>query len=88
MKMYDPHGNELMNAQSLERQGDDLVMKGKMMGTMPATIHIRPEELWEARHLLSWSVLSYLPAMFIKGWRRSRKAAATTGGAQQGKPAR
>lgn len=72
MRMYDPHGNVVMEASALERRGDDLVMKGKMMGAMPATIHIRPEEMWAARALISRSVLAYLPLMVIKGFRRRR----------------
>ena len=73
MKMFDMHGNVLMEASSLERRGDDLVMKGKMMGTMPATIYIKPEEIWSAKGLLSWSVIWYFPIIVIKGWWRGRK---------------
>ncbi|MDY6906807.1 MAG: hypothetical protein SV910_01050 [Chloroflexota bacterium] len=73
MKMYDMHGNTLMEASSLERRGDDMVMKGKMMGSMPATIYIRPEEVWQATKLLSWSVLWYMPIIVVKGWWRNRR---------------
>mgnify|MGYP001115490263 CR=1 FL=1 len=73
MKMYDMHGNVMMETSSLERRGDDLLMKGKMMGTMPATIYIKPEEIWRARKLLSWSVIWYLPILVVKGWWRGRK---------------
>ena len=73
MKMYDLYRNVVMDVSSLERKGDDLVMKGKMMGTMPATIYIKPEEVWLAKNLLSWSIIWYLPALMVKGWRRSRK---------------
>ena len=73
MKMYDMHGNVMMEVSTLERRGDDLLMKGKMMGTMPATIYIKPEAIWGAKSLLSWSIIWGLPAIVIKGWRRSRK---------------
>ncbi|MDY6892769.1 MAG: hypothetical protein SVO26_03515 [Chloroflexota bacterium] len=73
MKMFDMHGAVLMDVASLERKGDDLVMKGKMMGAMPATIYIKPEEIWGAKSLLSWSVIWYLPIIVVKGWLRSRK---------------
>lgn len=74
MKMFDMNGAVLMDVASLERRGDDLVMKGKMMGTMPATIFIKPEEIWKAKSLLSWSILWYLPIIVIKGWLRSLKS--------------
>jgi len=73
MKVFDTYGNEMLEASSLERRGDDLVMKGKTMGAMPATMYIRPEEVWATRKLLSWSVICYLPIMIIKGCCRARK---------------
>jgi hypothetical protein len=73
MKMYDMYGNVMMEISSLVRKGDDLVMKGKMMGTMPASIFLRPKEVWESKSLLSWSVIRYVPSMLIKGWLQSRK---------------
>ena len=76
MKMFDAHGNVMMEASSLKRQGDSLVMKGKMMGTMPATIYIKPEEVWMARKLLSWSIICFLPIMVVKGCKRVRNNSA------------
>jgi len=68
MRLYDVYGNVMMEIVSVECKGDDLVTKGKMMGTMPATIHLRPQEMWEAKSLLSWSVICHIPSMLIKGW--------------------
>jgi hypothetical protein len=73
MKMYDLYRNVVMYVSTLERKGDDLVMKGKIMGTMPTTIYLKPEEVWQAKSLLSWSIIWYLPVLMIKGWRQSRK---------------
>jgi len=73
MIMYDVYGNVMMEISSLERKADDLVMKGKMMGTMPACIYLRPKEAWQAKSLLSWSIIWYVPSMLIKGWLQSRK---------------
>lgn len=57
MKVYLKDGSLMLAASSIERRGADLVLKGKITGTMPATIYIRPEELWAARKLLSWPVM-------------------------------
>jgi len=73
MKLYLKDGSLMLAVSSLERAGADLALKGKITGTMPATIYIKPEELWEARKLLSWSVVWYLPVMIVKGWWRRRR---------------
>ena len=79
MKIYDMHGNVMMDIISVDRKGDNLSMKGKMMGAMPATLYLKPTELWQAKSLLSWRVIRYLPSMLIKGWKQSKKAAANKG---------
>lgn len=62
-----------MEATSLERKGDELIMKGKGMGSLPMTMYLRPEEIWKATKLLSWSVVWYIPVILVKGWWRSRR---------------
>lgn len=71
MKLYDRYGAEMMHVKSLERNGEDLMMKGKMMGHIPANVYLKPEELWKSLKLLSWSMIWYMPFMLFKGWRRS-----------------
>ena len=53
MKMVDKYGTVMMEMCSVERAGEDL---GKMLGTMPWTIHIKPEEAWKGMRLVRWSV--------------------------------
>jgi hypothetical protein len=72
MKLVSKDGIEMMEISSLDRAGDVLVVKGKVMGAMPTTIHLRPEDLWQAWKLLSWRVLLALPGLMLKGYRRSR----------------
>ncbi|SPD73764.1 conserved hypothetical protein [uncultured Desulfobacterium sp.] len=71
MKMYSKEGAVMMDAQSLRREGDNLIMKGKIMEAMSMSIYLKPEDIWEARKLLSWSIIWYLPVIIIKGWWRS-----------------
>lgn len=73
MKLFDTYGNTMLETASLERQGDDLVMKATVMGAMPMTVYIRPEEIWSMMKLLSWPVIWYLPIIMAKGWRRALK---------------
>lgn len=74
MKMFDSYGNSMVDIVTLTREDDDLVVEGKIMGSMPGKFYIRPEEVWSAIKLLSWSVVIYMPIMLIKGWRRSKRS--------------
>ena len=74
MKLMSKDGIEMMDIRSLEREGDVLVVKGKIMRSMPATIHLRPEDLWQAFSLFSRPLLLRLPMLLFKGFRHSRRA--------------
>jgi hypothetical protein len=67
-------GVEMMDIRSLEREGDVLVVKGKVMRSMPTTIHLRPEDLWQAFSLFSWPLLLRLPMLLFKGFRHARRS--------------
>jgi hypothetical protein len=72
MKMFSKEGVELMDVKSIQRDGDNLVVKGKLMGSMYATVCVRPEDLWAAWRLMSWRLICSLPCMLLAGLRRSR----------------
>lgn len=74
MKLVSKDGIEMMDIRSLELQGDVLVIKGKVMGSMPTTIHLRPEDLWQAWELVTWKMLLALPRLMFMGYRRTRAA--------------
>ena len=44
MKLISPDKSELMNVSALERDGDDLVIKGKVFGAMPMTARLTPDQ--------------------------------------------
>jgi hypothetical protein len=72
VKMFSKEGQILIDAKSLRREGDNLVMKGKLMDAYTMSIYLKPEEIWSMLDLLSWSVIRYLPVMLLRGWRSSR----------------
>jgi hypothetical protein len=72
MKLISKDGIEMMDIRSVERQGEVLVVRGKVMGSMPTTIHLRPENLWEAWQLINWRLLLALPGLLLTGYRRSK----------------
>ena len=54
MKVFGPDNKEMMAISVIERQGYDLVLKGKIFGTMPLTAKVRPEEVRAALKLLDF----------------------------------
>lgn len=73
MKMYSKDGTEMMDISWVDREGSDLVVKGKMLKSMPATIYIKPKEIWQAKSLLKWHVVFYMPIIILKGFWSSIK---------------
>jgi hypothetical protein len=74
MKLTSKDGVEMMDIRSLEREGDVLVVKGKIMRSMPATIHLQPEDLWQALLLFRFPLLVQLPWLLLRGFMRSRRS--------------
>ena len=62
MKLYSPDRSELMDVTSIARDGDDLVIKGKVFGAMPMTARLKPEEARKALKLIDLKT-----ALFILG---------------------
>jgi len=60
MKIYGQDNSELMQVTSLERQGNSLVMKGKVFGSMPMTAKLNPQEGRNALKLLNFRLAVFL----------------------------
>ena len=68
MKLVGPDKSELMTVSALERDGDDLVIKGKVFGTMPMTARLTPEQARAAFKLLDLrTILFILTLPFRRG---------------------
>ena len=52
MKLYSPDKSELMDVSAIERDGADLVIRGKVFGAMPMTARLRPAEAKKALKLI------------------------------------
>jgi len=75
MKMFSKEGVEMMDVKSITRDGERLVIKGKVMGAMTTTILVNPEDCWQAARLLGLRVILCLPLLLAKGFWTSRKKA-------------
>lgn len=60
MKLYSADSSELMEVSALEREGDHLVIKGKVFGTMPMTAKLKPAEARAALKLLNLRLVLFL----------------------------
>lgn len=70
VRIVDGAKKELMNVSAIERDGNLLVVKGKIFGTMPMTAKLSPEEARNALKMLSPSLVWFLLTFLF---RRSEK---------------
>lgn len=70
MKLYGSDNREMMQVSTIERDGTDLLIKGKIFGTMPLTAKLRPEEARAAFKLLGFRTIFFILTMFF---RRSKR---------------
>ena len=68
MKIYAADKSELMQVSAIERKGDDLVLKGKVFGTMPMSATLTPDQARAALKLLTPKLVLFLLTLpFRKG---------------------
>lgn len=60
MKLLGPDNNELMQINSLEREDDKLLIRGKVFGSMPMTAKLTPKEARNALKLLNFRLAVFL----------------------------
>jgi hypothetical protein len=66
MKIYDGQNKELMTVRKLERDGNDLVITGKIFGAMPMKARLRPEEARAALRMLSPGLVWFLLTLLFR----------------------
>jgi len=60
VKLYSTDGGELMTVSSLERDGNNLLIKGKVFGAMPLNARLTPDAARAAFKLLSPGLVWFL----------------------------
>jgi len=66
MKLYGSDNKELMSVSSLARDGNNLVIKGKIFGTMPLTAKLKPEEARAALKLMNFKTILFLLTIIFR----------------------
>ena len=60
MKIYSQDGSDLMDIQSLSRDGNKLVVRGKVFESMPMTAKISPSDARKGLKLLNFRLVLFL----------------------------
>ncbi|MFT5321615.1 MAG: hypothetical protein ACI934_001771 [Pseudohongiellaceae bacterium] len=60
MKIYAQDGSELMDVSAIQRDGNKLLVKGKIFQSMPMTARLTPEEARKGMKLMSFSTIMFL----------------------------
>jgi hypothetical protein len=60
LRIFGADNKEMIAISAIERDGRELVLRGKIFGTMPMTARVRPEEVRRALKLLNWRTAVFL----------------------------
>ena len=63
MKIFGADNKEMIAISAIERDGRELVLRGKIFGTLPMTARLRPEEVRQALKLLNCRTLLFLVSL-------------------------
>lgn len=66
MKLYSADKSELMQVSAIERDGSDLLIKGKVFGTMPMTARLTPAQARQGLRLLGFRRIVFLVTMLFR----------------------
>jgi hypothetical protein len=66
MKIYGADDRELMEIAQFVREGDTLLLRGKIFGTMPVTAKLTAREARAALKLLDWRTILFVVSLFFR----------------------
>ena len=66
MKLFSPDRSELMDVSAIERDGADLVIKGKVFGAMPMTARLTPAEARKGLKLVNFKLALFLLTFLVR----------------------
>jgi hypothetical protein len=74
MKLYAPDNSVLMDISAIERKGNELVLKGKVFGSMPMTARVKPEEARSGLKLLGFRLGLFLLTFLFRSSSTPKKS--------------
>jgi hypothetical protein len=66
MKILDANDTELMSVRSIEREGNNVVIRGKIFGAMPMVAKVSPKEARAALKLLDFKTVLFLMTLLFR----------------------
>jgi hypothetical protein len=66
MTLYSADKSELMQVNAIERDGSDLLIRGKVFGTMPMTARLTPTQARQGLKLLRLRLILFLVSMLFR----------------------
>lgn len=66
MKIFGSDNSELMAVSTIERNGNELLIKGKIFGAMPMVARLRPEEARAALKMLDLKTVLFLLSLVFR----------------------
>jgi hypothetical protein len=67
VKLFGPDKSELMTIASIARDDNDLVIKGKVFGSMPLSARLTPEQARAAFKLVNWRLVLFILTLPFRG---------------------
>jgi hypothetical protein len=66
LTLYSADNSKLMEIDTLERSGNDLLIKGKVFGAMPMTARLSPSEARKGLRLLNFKLVWFLLTFLLR----------------------
>jgi len=66
LTLYSTDSTKLMEIETLERSGNDLLIKGKVFGAMPMTARLTPVEARKGVRMLSFKLALFLLTFLLR----------------------
>jgi hypothetical protein len=66
LTLYGADNSKLMEIETLERSGNDLLIKGKVFGAMPMTARLKPSEARKGLKLLNAKLILFLLTFLLR----------------------
>ena len=66
LTLYSTDNTKLMEIETLERSGNDLLIKGKVFGAMPMTARLTPAEARKGVRMLSFKLALFLMTFLFR----------------------
>lgn len=72
---YDRSGSEMSRMSKIHYKNGEIVIKAVLLGSMPATLIIRPVEVWKALSIVDFSIIANIFALLNTGRKQAKELA-------------